>query len=78
MRLLELTEGYWKNVDIARQERPAPVSKPPLQKFHVLVNGRIWKKNGAPVEFTSPGSAQKAADTIRNRYRKATQVVPAR
>lgn len=78
MRLLELTEGYWKNVDIERQERPAPTPKLSTTKFHVLVNGRVWKKNGSPVEFTSPESAQRAADTIRNRYQKATQIVPAR
>lgn len=78
MKLYELAEGYWKNIDIARQERPAPPSvlnKP--KRFHVLINGKVWKKNGEPVEFTSQGSAQRAADTIRTRRNITTQVVPA-
>ena len=81
MRLFELAEGYWKNIDIARQERgamPPPMAAPKPLKFHVLINGKVWKKNGSPVEFTSHGKAATAATSIKNRYNKVTQVVPAK
>lgn len=80
MKLFELTEGYWKNIDIARQERrlQAPVAAPVVKKFHILVNGKVWKKDGKPVEFTNQGKAAKAADTIKNRYNRVTQVIPAK
>lgn len=77
MKISDLTEGYWKNVDIANKEGlPVKPKKPELpRKFHVLINGRVWKKNGEVVSFTTHENAQKSADTIMNRYGKATQVV---
>lgn len=81
MKLFELTEGYWKNIDIARQEgrwKPPEEVAPAPQMFHVLVNGKVWKKEGQPVEFTDQGKAAKAATTISNRYNKVTQVIPAK
>lgn len=79
MLLVELFEGYWKNIDIQRQERPsvpAPVVKPLAQKFQVLINGKPWKKDGKLVTFTSHDAAQRSADTISARYMRTTQVLP--
>ena len=47
-----------------------------LGNWNVMVNGKIWTKNGAPVEFPTRSAAQKVADTIMARYQKATQVIP--
>lgn len=42
-----------------------------------MINGKIWKRDGKPIEFDTQPLAQKSADTIMSRYQKATQVVPA-
>jgi hypothetical protein len=74
MKIEEIKEGYWKNIDIQNQENKLK----PREKFHVMVNGHIWKRDGKPVEFNSRESASKTADTITARYNKATQVVTAK
>ena len=75
MRLEEICEGYWKNIDIQNQERAA--KKPiPSKKFHIMVNGQIWKKEGKPVEFSNRQAADKAVNTIVSKYNKTAQVVP--
>lgn len=51
---------------------------PYLGEFHVMINGKIWKKDGKPVSFATFDSATKSADSIMVRYQKATQVVPAK
>lgn len=77
MLLGEIFEGYWKDIDIKNKERPpVPVAKPKPQKFYVMINGKIWKKDGKPVDFTSHEAAKRTADTITARYNKVTQVVP--
>lgn len=48
-----------------------------LGKYYVMINGKIWKRDGKPIEFDTQPLAQKSADTIMSRYQKATQVVPA-
>ena len=76
MRLSEITEGYWKNIDINRQE--SDPAKPTVKdkRFCVMINGKIWLKNGKPVDFPSKDLATRAADTIRQKYNKVTQVIP--
>lgn len=76
MKLSDINEGYWKNIDIEQQDSKRPVPMPPAQKYNVLVNGKVWCRNGIPIEFNDIQSASKSADTIKNRYNKVTQVKP--
>lgn len=81
MNIREITEGYWKNLDIERQEAASKKKRPEvikdvLPKYVILINGKIWKKEGKPVEFNNLESAKKSANTIKNRYLKTTQIVP--
>jgi hypothetical protein len=73
MKIEEIFEGYWKNIDIQNQEK----NSIPLT-FNILVDGKVWKKNGIPVEFKNRESAQGTADTITGRYNKTTQIAPVR
>ena len=75
MRLHELFEGYYKNLDILRQENRPRIPSQPNAHFNVLVNGKVWKKNGVPVNFLSRESAERAANTITKTYNKVTQVI---
>lgn len=54
---------------------PEP-KKQHLGNWWVLINGKVWKRDGKPIEFDTQGKAQSAADTITARYQKVTQVVP--
>lgn len=56
---------------------PEP-KKPHLGNWNVMINGKIWKKEGSPVTFSTYNAAEKVADTIMARYQKATQVIPAK
>lgn len=47
----------------------------PKKKYYVMINGKIWKKKGVPVEFDSFKSADNAARTIIYTYGKAAQVI---
>ncbi len=49
-----------------------------LGDWNVMVNGKIWKRDGVPVIFRTKDAAEKVAGTIMARYQKATQVLPAR
>jgi hypothetical protein len=58
---------------------PASVIKPSYSgNFNVMINGKVWKKEGNPVLFTTHNEALSAANSIMNRYQKATQVVRVR
>ena len=74
MNLYEITEGYWKNIDIQNQEKGLSKIKSEPKIFTILINGKTWNKNGKPVKFTSYETALKSANTIMTRFGKATQV----
>jgi hypothetical protein len=71
MKIEEICEGYWKNIDIENQEKSSKKSS----KFNIMINGKIWKKNGIPVEFSSQELVDRAVDTITKRYNKTAQPV---
>lgn len=75
MRLQELLEGYHKRIatDRSEDERLIKKIKPPI--FRILINGKLWKKNGVPVEFTSEEIAKKARDTIVAKRNIPAQIV---
>lgn len=51
----------------------------PSKIYHVMVNGKIWKKEGKPVEFSNYQEADRAVLSIIDRYGKPAQVIdPAR
>lgn len=70
MRITEIIESFWNTVD---QQFPVPKNKPEM--FNIMINGKIWMKNGRPIEL-SRGPAQKAADSITAKYNRTTQIVP--
>jgi hypothetical protein len=43
--------------------------------YYVMINGKIWKRDGEPVEFTSFKSADQAALSIIQNHGKAAQVI---
>jgi hypothetical protein len=45
--------------------------------FNVLINGKVWCKDGEPMVFRSDGDARRAANAVSKKYNKITQVVPA-
>ena len=47
----------------------------PSKIYYVMINGRIWKKDGQPVEFKSYREADRAAISIIDRYGKPAQVI---
>lgn len=75
MRLSELFEGRVKNaaLDAAFKRTPAPVE---VQKFGILINGKLWKKDGKTVIFNNESTAKKSANSITLRRDITTQVVP--
>ena len=75
MRLRDLFEGRVKNLAIDA-EFDRLNKKPSPQQFKVMVNGRVWLRDGKPVTFNSHSSATKAADTISSRKNITTQVLP--
>jgi len=72
MKLYEIiVEGYWKNKEI-----DAPFDRPELPTFVIMVNGKIWKKNGKPVIVKTHSTALKIADKITATKNVTTQVIP--
>lgn len=67
MRLTEIQQSLFQ-----------PQKTQHLGNWNVMVNGKIWMRDGVPVEFRTRDAAQKVADTIMSRYQKATQVLPAK
>lgn len=49
------------------QRRPAAPAQQALGQFVISIAGRVWKKNGQPVTFSSEQRARSAAQTIRQR-----------
>ena len=86
MRLNELFENdykWWMNTRV-KSPTPDPRFGPDAgaedhhEEFNILVNGRLWKKNGKPVVFKSFSAADKAVTTISLKYNKTAQVVKAK
>jgi hypothetical protein len=74
MNLKEITEGRLKNSAIdAEFDKQHSTTK---AKFAVMVNGKIWKRNGTTVEFRDYSAARNAADKITASKNITTQVVP--
>lgn len=71
MKLTDLHEGKVKNAAIDREfdrsQKPA--------SFGVLINGKLWKREGKAVPFTDRAAALKAADKITATKNITTQVV---
>ena len=75
MKLSELIhEGYWKNKQIDADFVKSSSRQP--TDFNVMINGKIWKRNGEPVLFKDHASALRAADKITASRNITTQVVP--
>lgn len=49
------------------QRRPTAPAQQALGQFVISIAGRVWKKNGQPVTFSSEQRARSAAQTIRQR-----------
>lgn len=76
MRLEELTENKLEQARYNAQFDKQMSTKPAI--FNVMVNGKIWKRNGIPVPFKDYAAARSAADKITANRNITTQVVPAR
>lgn len=74
MKISELFEGRVKQMAYDR-EFDNTHSREPVG-FNVMINGKIWTKNGEPVHFKDHSSALHAANTITAKRNITTQVVP--
>ena len=72
------TKFQWVNARAELDETQLDLFKEPPRVFYVLINGKLWRKSGKPVEFDSFASADKAVVSIINNYGKAAQVVDPR
>lgn len=73
MKINELFEGYWKNIDLLNKERSV---KNPVIRYSIMINGKLWKKEGIPVSYKSYDVALNVANGITKRKNITTQVVP--
>ena len=64
-----------KDIDKPRQ---LDLFDTPDRPYMVLINGKLWRKNGVPVEFPNYLRASKAAETIFMKYGKMAQVADPR
>lgn len=73
MRLYEIiNEGRLKNHEIDKDFNRIPID------FNVMINGKIWCRNGEPVLFKDHAAALRAADKITADRNITTQVVPSK
>ena len=61
--------------DEPRSYKPAYKPSAPAQRFGMEIDGKLWKKEGQPVTFTSKAAAEKSAATLQARG-KQTKIVP--
>lgn len=72
MKLYELfNEGKVKNDAIDR----AFDTSNKKARFAIMINGKLWLKNGTPVHFNDYASALKSANSITAKKNITTQVV---
>jgi len=73
-------ENWWLNTSV-KSPQPDPRRGPDagvedqLDEFNILVDGKLWKRNGVPVPFYDIKSARKAVDGIKIKYGKIAQIV---
>lgn len=76
-----ITENeWWMNSNI-KYPTPDPRYGPDANEneyeiYNILIDGKLWIKNGSPVEFHSIESAKKAVKTIALKFGKTSQIVP--
>ncbi len=75
MKLIELTEGRVKNAAI---DAEFDKSQQRILGWNVLINGKLWVKDGKPVFFKERDSANRAVTAIAQGRGRAAQVVPAK
>lgn len=71
MKIKEITEGKVKNAAIVGEydKLYSPTT------YCILINGKVWKKDGKPVSFNNHSSASRAADKITATRNITTQVI---
>ncbi len=72
MKLDEICEGRVKNAAIDA-EYDTTMAMP---AYAVMVNSKVWKKDGIPVKFATKSSAIRAINTIAAKHGKIAQVIP--
>ena len=68
----DIEEGKLKNLQIDREFDNAHKKK----EFAVMVNGKLWRKQGVVVKFKDYTTARNAADKITARCNITTQILP--
>lgn len=73
MKLHELFEGRVKQLAYDLEYDRATARKP--AEFNVMINGKIWRRNGVAVPFKDYAAALRAANKITADRNITTQVV---
>lgn len=73
--LLELgnSKSVWKRSSLKEDDQLDLFAD--NKTYHVMINGKLWKRDGKPVEFNGFDSAEKAVIAIIDKYGKPAQVI---
>ena len=78
--ILTEEQKWWLNTTV-KSPTPNPNYGPDAgeehrEYFNILIDGKLWKRNGLPVEFDTRETANRARNTISTKYGKIAQVIP--